>query len=138
MVLADYGCTGQNPSLIATSGSGSLVYFPRLQYQALSNGQAGGPTGFPGLQAPATPTGTSAVGQLLISGSQYPAAIAGQTLHMIASGTVTTFASYAVTVTVQLNTGTAATPQYATFATTGARQLAQPAHSLGYWKRISS
>jgi len=119
MVLADWGATGQNPSKVATSASATPVYFPRLQYQALSNGQAGGPTGFPGLQAPATPTASSAVGQLIIPGSQYAPAAVGQRLRMIASGTVTTFASYTYEVIVQLNTGSVSSVAYTSLADTG-------------------
>jgi len=122
MILADWGANGVNPSKIATSGT-SAVYFPRLIFQALQNGQAGGPTGFPGLQAPVTPTSANASGQLLLTGSQYFNAVNGQGLRMIASGSVYTAASQTVTVLVQINTGSAGTPSYTTFATTGAQTV---------------
>jgi len=116
MILADWGATGQNPAKVATSGT-SVVYFPRLQFQALANGQAGGPTGFPGLQAPATPTATNASGQLLLTGSQYFNAFNGQVVRMVASGSAFTGALSSVIATVQINTGTVASPSYTTLAT---------------------
>jgi hypothetical protein len=119
MIVADWGATGQNPSKVATSGT-AAVYFPRLQFQALRNGDAGGPTGFPGLQAPATPTASSAQGQLYLPGSQYFSAANGTRLRAIASGAVFTGASSTVTVTIQANTGTLSSPSYTTLATTGA------------------
>jgi hypothetical protein len=117
MILADWGANGQNPSKVATSGT-AAVYFPRLIFQALQNGQAGGPTGFPGLQAPATPTATNATGQLMLPGSQYFVAAQGQRLRAVASGSVFTAASQTATITVQINTGTLATPAYTTLMTT--------------------
>jgi hypothetical protein len=119
MILADWGANGQNPSKVATSGT-AAVYFPRLIFQALQNGQAGGPTGFPGLQAPATPTAANATGQLMLPGSQYFAAAQGQRIRAVASGSVFTAASQTATITVQINTGTLASPSYTTLMATAA------------------
>jgi len=119
-VLADWGATGQSPSSF-TSASASAVYFSRPIYTPSLNTSGPGGVGyaFPGITSSVTPSASNATGQLVLPGSQYPPAAAGTRLRMVASGTVTTYASYGVTVTVQLNTGTLATPSYTTFAATG-------------------
>lgn len=107
MILADYQVNGQFPSKIATSGT-AAVYFPRTL------GTSG-----PG-STPATPTAANATGQLNIPGSQYGAAVNGARLRVVASGSVYVGATSNVTVVVQINTGTLATPAYTTLMSTGA------------------
>src|SRR6266699_1811565 len=107
MILADYQVTGQFPSKVATSGT-AAVYFPRTLG---SNG--------PGT-TPSTPTSANATGQLNIPGSQYGAAVNGQRLRVVATGSAYVGATSNVTVIIQINTGTLASPSYTTLASTGA------------------
>lgn len=106
MVLADFQVNGMFPSKVATSGT-AAVYFPRTFGSQFN-------------VTPSTPTAANATGQLLIPGSQYFNAVNGQRLRVVASGSVFTAASQTVTVTVQVNTGTAASPTYNTLMATAA------------------
>lgn len=110
MILADYQVNGQFPSKVATSGT-AAVYFPRTLG---TNGPA---------SSPLQPTATNAAGQLGLPGSQQYAAVQGQRLRVIASGSAFTAASQTVNVTMQINTGSIATPAYTTMATTGAQTV---------------
>src|SRR5579864_6285464 len=113
MLLSDFGVSGANPSSIKTSGT-SALYFPRTI----------GALGPVGASTPAfQPTASNATGQLLFPGSQYFPFTNGTRLRVIAAGTIFSAVSQTVTVTVQVNTGTVATPAYTTFMATGAQTV---------------
>jgi hypothetical protein len=103
MILSDFQCNGQFPSVVATPST-SPVYFPRVATAPWS--------------VPAAPSATNATGQLPLSGSQQFQNQNATRFRVIASGTFTTgTASVATTFLVLINTGTLAAPAYTTLAT---------------------
>ena len=105
-VLADWGVSGQNPVTAKTSLT-TAVYFPRL----IGSQGSFGP--------PFQPTASNATGQLLMPSNQYAGTTNGIRLRVVAAGTIFTAASQTVNITVQINTGTAASPAYTTLMSTG-------------------
>lgn len=98
-VLADFQVNSLNPAKISGTGTGDF-YFPR------PNGSL--------FVAPATPSVSSAAGQLAFPGENE---LNGQQAKVVAAGSATTSQSSTVILTLLANTGTVATPSYTTLAT---------------------
>ena len=103
MILADYQVNGMFPSKVQTSGTGKN-YFPRTFGSQFN-------------VTPATPTDANYTGQLNLPGSQYFNAIHGQRLRVVAAGSAFTGVSSTVTILVEINTGTLASPTRTTLMT---------------------
>ncbi len=113
-VIAQYQVSASNPSIVGGTGT-TIKYFSSNPPQSLWN------SGVTGVNAPvgssqlgATPSSTNANGQLSFDTVAYK--LNGGRFRMYASGTVLSVTGTPTfTPTVQINTGTIASPSYATF-----------------------
>jgi hypothetical protein len=112
-VIERYQVNASNPSTVGGTGT-TIKYFSSNPPQSLWN------VGQPGVNAPitnsqlgATPSASSANGQL--SFDSVAQKVVGGRFRMYATGNATLTGTPTLTATIQINTGTIATPSYATF-----------------------
>jgi len=104
--LTQYSINGSNPSTVGGTGT-AIKYFGNLPGPSIAVNNL-------------TPSATNAKGQLLVPGSNR---LNGQSFHVLSSGNFEVGAggaSSTVTITMQANTGTVATPVYTTIAASNA------------------
>jgi hypothetical protein len=112
-VIEQYQVSTSNPSIVGGTGT-TIKYFASNPPQSLWNsGVTGVNSPITASQLGATPSSTSANGQLSFDSVAYK--LQGGQFRMVASGTATATGTPTVTATVQINTGTIASPSYATF-----------------------
>jgi hypothetical protein len=101
------------PSVVGGTGT-TIKYFNSNPPQSLWNtGVSGVNTPISSAQLGATPSSTSALGQLSFDSVAFK--LQGGRFYMYASGSATATGTPTITATVQINTGTIASPSYATF-----------------------
>jgi hypothetical protein len=112
-VIEKYLVSTSNPSIVGGTGT-TIKYFSSNPPQSLWNsGVAGVNSPITATQLGATPSSTSANGQLSFDSVAYK--LQGGRFRMYASGSAVATGTPTVTATVQINTGTIASPSYATF-----------------------
>lgn len=111
-VIAQYQVSASNPSTVGGTGT-TIKYFSSNPPQSLWNtGVTGVNTPISSAQLGGTPSASSALGQL--SFDSVASKINGGRFRIYASGNATLTGTPTLTATVQINTGTIATPSYAT------------------------
>src|SRR5260221_4676163 len=112
-VIERYQVSASNPSTVGGTGT-TIKYFSSNPPQSLWNsGVTGVNSPVTSAQLGATPSSTSALGQM--SFDSVASKVVGGRFRMYATGNATGTSTPTVTATVQINTGTIATPSYATF-----------------------
>jgi hypothetical protein len=148
MVICQYQVSAAAPAIVTNPTLATLTYFASNPPQSLWNSGAQGVAApVSSAQLGATPTASSALGQLqlytasgtpagvnFVVGGQGEGKLLGGRFRIYASGsaTVASGTTATVTPTIQVNTGTVASPTYVSIAATASPAFSSAPSSLGW------